>query len=178
MPSAPPQVHVVQPVIVAAPMPIVGDYPVPCTCSHCGKQVVTRTEKKNGLLTWLICGGLVLIGFWLCCCIPFCVDACKVRLSLCGDSTPTAVSRRIRNTTVRVAVRSLAQARNSRDRLIRANFFYHCIPSPPVDERVQRWSSFERAAVVVLVVVVVHEPIKEAELVFSFLLSMMSSSCQ
>lgn len=68
----------VQPVYVAGPVVITGDYPIQCTCPQCGRQIVTRTEKKNGLLAWIICGALFFFGFWLCCCIPFCVDACKV----------------------------------------------------------------------------------------------------
>jgi lipopolysaccharide-induced tumor necrosis factor-alpha factor len=74
----PPPIAIVQPVIVGGPVTIVGDYPMQCTCPRCGQQIVTRIEKKNGLLAWVICGILFFFGLWCCCCIPFCVDGCKV----------------------------------------------------------------------------------------------------
>ncbi|KAK6040179.1 hypothetical protein COOONC_22315 [Cooperia oncophora] len=46
-------------------------------CPHCHQQILTKTEPKSGLLTWLLCGGMALFGCWLCCCIPFCVDGCR-----------------------------------------------------------------------------------------------------
>jgi len=64
---------------MGAPM-MFGDYPAQCTCPQCGKQVVTRVEKKAGLLAWLICGILFFTFMWFCCFIPFCVDACKVSI--------------------------------------------------------------------------------------------------
>jgi lipopolysaccharide-induced tumor necrosis factor-alpha factor len=65
--------------IITAPGVLYGDVPIQCTCPNCYQPIVTRVEKKTGLLTWLICGGIVLVGGWLgCCLIPFCVDGLQV----------------------------------------------------------------------------------------------------
>ncbi|XP_024919995.1 lipopolysaccharide-induced tumor necrosis factor-alpha factor homolog isoform X2 [Cynoglossus semilaevis] len=51
------------------------DVPGQTVCPHCNQTVVTNTEFTSGLLTWLICGGMALVGCFLCCCIPFCLDS-------------------------------------------------------------------------------------------------------
>ncbi|RWS12572.1 lipopolysaccharide-induced tumor necrosis factor-alpha factor-like isoform X2 [Dinothrombium tinctorium] len=53
-------------------------FPTRTTCPSCRQEVTSVTKSVNGLLTWLACGGLCLIGcVFGCCLIPFCVDACK-----------------------------------------------------------------------------------------------------
>ncbi|XP_021350481.1 lipopolysaccharide-induced tumor necrosis factor-alpha factor homolog isoform X2 [Mizuhopecten yessoensis] len=52
--------------------------PVSMICPFCQAQIVTSTTYVTGTLAWLICGILLLLGFWLgCCLIPFCIDGCK-----------------------------------------------------------------------------------------------------
>ncbi|CAF0796197.1 unnamed protein product [Adineta ricciae] len=75
--SAPPPVQTAQPIFLGSPVVSIGTYPVQCICPHCRTQIVSQTAKKPGLLAWLLCGGMALLGFWLCCFIPFCIDSCK-----------------------------------------------------------------------------------------------------
>ncbi|CAF1187357.1 unnamed protein product [Rotaria sp. Silwood1] len=81
--NQPPQMS--QPVYVGSPVIIVGEYPTQCTCPQCGKQIVTRTQKKSGMLAWIICAVLFFTLLWLCCWIPFCVDACKDTQHYCPN---------------------------------------------------------------------------------------------
>ncbi|KAL3996081.1 lipopolysaccharide-induced tumor necrosis factor-alpha factor [Sarotherodon galilaeus] len=46
-------------------------------CPHCQTQVVTKTEYKIGILTWLIFAALLFVGCWPCYVIPFFVNDCK-----------------------------------------------------------------------------------------------------
>jgi len=53
-------------------------YPVSTTCPHCRANVVTSVSFSDGLLVWLVAGGLCIIGLWLgCCLIPFCINDLK-----------------------------------------------------------------------------------------------------
>jgi len=64
--------------IIVGPGMVFGAYPVTMCCPGCQAQIVTQTNNRAGLLAWLICGGLVLIGCWAgCCLIPFCIAECQ-----------------------------------------------------------------------------------------------------
>ncbi|KAJ8338104.1 hypothetical protein SKAU_G00370700 [Synaphobranchus kaupii] len=58
-------------------LPGLSELPSQTQCPHCHQLVLSRTEHKPGLLAWLICGSLALVGCWPCCLIPFCVDGCQ-----------------------------------------------------------------------------------------------------
>uniref|UniRef100_A0A672F3H2 LITAF domain-containing protein n=1 Tax=Salarias fasciatus TaxID=181472 RepID=A0A672F3H2_SALFA len=57
--------------------PALRESPARVVCQHCQQSVVTSVVHTPGLLAWLICGGLALVGLCLCSCIPFCVDSCQ-----------------------------------------------------------------------------------------------------
>ena len=54
-------------------------FPVSCMCPNCHQSVVTTTVAETSTLTWLISGGICLLGGWVCCLclIPFCIDDLK-----------------------------------------------------------------------------------------------------
>lgn len=60
------------------PLPVFFDRPVQMRCPNCNRMIVTQLSYKAGILTWLSCGGLFLLGCVLgCCFIPFFVDALR-----------------------------------------------------------------------------------------------------
>ncbi|CAJ0594309.1 unnamed protein product [Cylicocyclus nassatus] len=72
----------VVPMFVSARQSIYGPCPVEMDCPHCQAHIVSHIERIAGSLPWILCGVLVLLGFflflvpWLFCCLPFCVDQC------------------------------------------------------------------------------------------------------
>uniref|UniRef100_A0A183CM73 LITAF domain-containing protein n=1 Tax=Globodera pallida TaxID=36090 RepID=A0A183CM73_GLOPA len=60
--------------IIAVPL---GPHEVQLYCSNCRQTVRTRVVRRPGLLTWLICGALALVGCWPCCMLPFCAQSCQ-----------------------------------------------------------------------------------------------------
>ncbi|XP_060028256.1 lITAF domain-containing protein [Erinaceus europaeus] len=50
--------------------------PFQSTCPYCGNYIITATRPVPGIITWLMCTGLLVLGCALgCCLLPFCVDS-------------------------------------------------------------------------------------------------------
>lgn len=54
-----------------------GPHPVAVSCPYCEAFVTTRLCPQPGLLTWLVCSGMVMLGCVPCCFLPFCVYECQ-----------------------------------------------------------------------------------------------------
>jgi len=64
--------------------PIWGEIPQRHLCQFCNNNVVTEVVYESGGMTWLVAGGLCILGCWLgCCLIPFGVDGCKDVVHIC-----------------------------------------------------------------------------------------------
>eukprot|EP01084_Bolivina_argentea_P025785 47947_1 len=69
-------------VIVTQPAPInstrvTSRLPQLAYCPRCQQMRQTKVYYTPGLGTWAAVGGCCLVGCWLCCCIPFCIDDLK-----------------------------------------------------------------------------------------------------
>jgi lipopolysaccharide-induced tumor necrosis factor-alpha factor len=68
----------VAPTVTVVTIASLGPYPIQMQCSKCRAEIMTTTKSSTGLLTWILAGGLCLIGCWVgCCLIPFCIDGCQ-----------------------------------------------------------------------------------------------------
>ncbi|CAF1448922.1 unnamed protein product [Adineta ricciae] len=64
----------------------VGHEPVQCICSNCRSSVVTLVKQTPGLLVWLLCLLIIIVGCWLgCCLIPFCIRGIKNTQHYCPN---------------------------------------------------------------------------------------------
>lgn len=54
-----------------------GPHPVSVSCPYCKTFVTTQVCPQPGLLTWLMCSGMAMLGCILCCFLPFCVFECQ-----------------------------------------------------------------------------------------------------
>ncbi|XP_055963414.1 lITAF domain-containing protein [Sorex fumeus] len=54
---------------------VASSLPFNTTCPYCGNFVLTTTSATPGLLNWLLCTTLFLLGCVLgCCLLPFCIE--------------------------------------------------------------------------------------------------------
>ena len=61
-----------QPVYVAAHF---GDTPVRTVCPNCHSEILTRTTQEASGVQHLACLLMFCFGFWLCSCLPYCMDS-------------------------------------------------------------------------------------------------------
>ncbi|XP_077512301.1 lipopolysaccharide-induced tumor necrosis factor-alpha factor homolog isoform X2 [Amblyomma americanum] len=55
-----------------------GPHPVSVSCPYCRTFVTTQVCPQPGLLTWLMCSGMAMLGcVFGCCFVPFCVYECQ-----------------------------------------------------------------------------------------------------
>jgi lipopolysaccharide-induced tumor necrosis factor-alpha factor len=63
-----------------------GDRPIQVQCPHCQATVLTDVSYEAGVMTWLLCVIILVIGCWFfCCLIPFCIDSCKDVVHTCPN---------------------------------------------------------------------------------------------
>lgn len=55
----------------------VGPDPSMVCCPSCRQTVVSRMEYESSTRTHVAAGLLCLVGCWLCCCLPYCMDSCR-----------------------------------------------------------------------------------------------------
>lgn len=75
-----------QPTAVVVGSAVYGESPVSMMCPYCNATIVTSVTYNPGTLTWLACGGLILVGCWAgCCLIPFCIDGMQDAVHSCPN---------------------------------------------------------------------------------------------
>lgn len=57
--------------------PSVGPDPSMVCCPSCRQTVVSRMEYENSTRTHVAAGILCILGCWICCCFPYCMDSCR-----------------------------------------------------------------------------------------------------
>ncbi|CAD5220673.1 unnamed protein product [Bursaphelenchus xylophilus] len=62
-----------------------GPYPMSMACYYCHHHIVTRLQNRCGVLAWLICGAMALVGCWPCCILPLCITKCQDVLHFCPN---------------------------------------------------------------------------------------------
>ncbi|XP_065052508.1 cell death-inducing p53-target protein 1 homolog [Rhopilema esculentum] len=74
-----------QPVVTTV-MPLAfGEFPVSMTCPSCRASIVTAVVTEPGTFAYLLFFLMCIFGFWICCCIPFCIDSCKDAIHSCPN---------------------------------------------------------------------------------------------
>ena len=59
--------------------------PVKLRCPNCQRDVITNLSYETGLLTWIVVAMMFLLGFWICCWIPFFKNELKDVIHTCPN---------------------------------------------------------------------------------------------
>ncbi|XP_070580671.1 cell death-inducing p53-target protein 1 homolog isoform X2 [Ptychodera flava] len=82
--SQPPQAYPPQPTttthtVTVAPVhqTIIGELgpsPTSITCPQCQRHIITLVDSQPNYMAWILCFILFILGLWVCCLVPFCLD--------------------------------------------------------------------------------------------------------
>lgn len=70
--------------VIIHPVPMMGMYPQATNCPRCRTNITTTVTYEPSCKTHFFAGFICLLGGWFgCCLIPYCVDACQAATHKC-----------------------------------------------------------------------------------------------
>ncbi|XP_076272366.1 lipopolysaccharide-induced tumor necrosis factor-alpha factor homolog [Rhynchophorus ferrugineus] len=75
--------HIEHTVVIATAPAAYGPNPIQIGCPYCHAVITTAVETEPTTKTHLFALILCVIGCWLCCCFPYCMDSCQSKKHFC-----------------------------------------------------------------------------------------------